>query len=204
MTRKITVRDYSLAAQLDKNEDGMVNFPASGFGFNRYGGVQESGLQEGVKNNKPFVENVGSGDHWLKPTTAASLFGLTNYLGKQGLTLSLGDMSTSNGSDPGSRSFHHGGHGHMGKRSGLDIDFRYIGNDGESYRGVMNDSRFNVGYNQMVYNSAYTFGFSWKNSYQGKSNLLDGVRTMSGHNNHGHLGLRTNPSNMLPYRPYGR
>ena len=195
---KVAVGGYGLVSQLKKNGDGLVKFPDSGDGFSSYGGVEKGGLSSGVKKGVSFTENVGSGDSFLKPETAAALFGVINELKGSGLSISLGDMSSSNGSDPanaGSGAFHHAGHGHMGKRSGLDADFRYIGGNGSSYQGVMSNSQFNVGNNKSVYDAAFRFGFDPKNTYQGTKGSIPGVKTMGGHNNHGHLGMKRNPSN---------
>ena len=189
---------YSMVAQLDKNEAGLVKFPDSGDGFTSYGAVEKGGVSSGVKKGAPFTENVGSGDSFVEPKTAAALFGVVNELKGQGLSISFGDMSSSNGSDPanaGSGTFHHAGHGHMGKRSGLDADFRYIGINGSSYQGEMNNQSFSINNNKSVYDAASRFGFDPKNTYQGTTGSVPGVKTMGGHNNHGHLGFKRNPSN---------
>lgn len=154
-----------------------------------------------------FNEEVGSGDHYLKPAAAAAFFGVIHELNGKGITISFGDMSSSNGSDPanaGKNTFHHAGHGHTGKRTGLDADFRYIDQDGKSYRGVMSDSRFSVENNTAVYNAAERFGFSHANTYQGKTGTIAGVKTMGGHNNHGHLGFKRHPTNVSQYLPYNQ
>jgi RHS repeat-associated protein len=172
---------YSERIRLEKNLDGYVNFPVGVLGSSRYGGVQEPGMKGG--------EEVGSGDHYLKPETAAGLIGLLYVAKQEGLSISMGDMSTSNGSDPGTDDFHHKGHGHMGKRSGLDIDFRYIGSDGTPFQGLITDEKFNSSKNQLFYVLAFWFGFDPKNTYQGKGGGLEGVKKMGGHDNHGHLGM---------------
>ena len=200
----MTITTYNLEATLNKN-NGLVKFPDKGDGFSSYGGVEKGGISSGVKKGIAFTENVGSGDSYLKPKTAAALYGVINELREKGITISFGDMSSSNGSDPangGKNTFHHAGHGHMGKRSGLDADFRYIGDNGNSYQGVMSDNRFNVGNNAAVYDAANRFGFDYRNTYQGSTGTIPGVRTMGGHNNHGHLGLMRNPTNFIMYKPY--
>jgi hypothetical protein len=117
---------YDHAAELPRNAQGLVQFPANGTGFERYGAVDAGGF------DRRTGENVGQGDHYLKPEAAAALFGLTRVLDDSGITMSLGDMSSSNGSDPWQEEWrtqrsdgHHRGHGHFGSRSGEDIDFRY-------------------------------------------------------------------------------
>ncbi len=201
----MVIRTYKLEAKLEKNSEGLVRFPDNGNGFTSYGAVEQGGYSTGVKNGKPFAENVGQGDNYLKPETAASLFGVVNNLRKQGIEISFGDMSSSNGSDPanaGINTFHHGGHGHTGKRTGLDADFRYIGEDGKSYQGVMSNSNFSISNNNAVYNAAKKFGFDYNNTYQGTTGTLQGVKTMGGHNNHGHLGAKLHPANIVLYKPY--
>lgn len=148
-------------------------------------------LMQGGTSTSP-AETVGQGDHYLKPETAAALFGLVNYLHSEyGFTISLGDMSSSNGSDPWQIGFkHHAGHGHLGKRSGLDVDFRYLNTDGNSFQSsnAFKSSSFSTLNNQRVYNAAATFGFT--KNYQGTSGSLTGVTKVGGHNDHGHLGLQ--------------
>jgi len=175
---------YTLEATLDKNESGLVAFPESGNGFSRYGMVDAGG-----QSTSP-PETVGSGDHYLKPEAAASLFGVINELRSQGITISLGDMSSSNGSDPwqlGQR--HHAGHGHNGKRSGLDADFRYINNNGSSFQSstATSSSNFSMSNNTAVYSAANRFGFT--KNYQGTAGKIPGVTKVGGHDDHGHLGL---------------
>lgn len=114
-------------------------------------------------------------------------------------------MSSSNGSDPWQRgSKHHSGHGHLGKRSGLDVDFRYLTTAGSSFQdgnrgpwvkvgksGYFNDmgsSRFSVSNNQTLYNVANIFGFT--RNYQGRNGNLTSIPGVGGHNDHGHLGLQ--------------
>ncbi len=177
---------YSLAGQLNKNDAGLVRFPASGTGFSRYGSSDAGGT-----STSP-AETVGQGDHYLQPETAAALYGLVNKLNTDfGFNLSLGDMSSSNGSDPWQPGFkHHAGHGHLGKRSGLDVDFRYLNSDGVSFQSsnAFKNSSFSSLNNQRVYDAAATFGFT--KNYQGTSGSLTGVTKVGGHNDHGHLGLQ--------------
>ncbi|OFY63019.1 MAG: hypothetical protein A3H98_10680 [Bacteroidetes bacterium RIFCSPLOWO2_02_FULL_36_8] len=182
---------FRLAGQLDKNNTGLVLFPNNGTGFERYGPLDAGG----TSINPP--ENVGQGDHFLRPETAAALFGLTNYLNTNNdFTVSFGDMSSSNGSDPWQISFvtvdddgHHRGHGHLGNRSGIDIDFRYLNTEGVSFQSnnAFNSTQFSTENNQTVYDVARTFGFTI--NYQGTSGNLTNVTRASGHNDHGHLGL---------------
>ena len=100
-------------------------------------------------------------------------------------------MSSSNGSDPWQPGFeHHAGHGHLGKRSGQDVDFRYLNTDGVSFQSsnAFNSNSFSSLNNQRVYDAAATFGFT--KNYQGTSGSLTGVTKVGGHNDHGHLGLQ--------------
>ncbi len=136
-------------------------------------------------------EDVGEGDHYILPITAACLLGLINVLSvKHGFNISFGDMSSSNGSDPwqaGSK--HHAGNGHRGKRSGIDVDFRYLNTDGVSFQSAnafKNDS-YSLENNQIVFDTAKIFGFDI--NYQGTSGNIVGPKKAGGHNDHGHLGL---------------
>jgi len=176
---------YRLVAQLDKNDAGLVEFPATGTGFNRYGPIDSGGT-----STNP-AETVGQGDHYLQPEVAAALFGLINYLNANyGFTLSLGDMSSSSGSDPWQAGFrHHTGHGHLGNRTGLDVDFRYLNTEGISFQSgnAFNSDQFSATNNQHVFDAARTFGFTV--NYQGTSGNLLNVTQARGHNDHGHLGF---------------
>jgi RHS repeat-associated protein len=187
---------YRHYATLEKNGEGLVKFPDSGDGFNRYGTVDKGG-EDPVKK-----ETRGEGDHYIKPGAAAALFGLSAELADSGIKIAYGDMSSSNGSDPGTGSGkHHSGHGHLGKREGLDVDFRYITKDGESFkdgqRGPYNSKtktvndmaspNFSLSKNQKVYDLANKYGFT--KNYQGSSGLINQVKVVKGHDDHGHLGL---------------
>lgn len=171
---------------MNKNDSGLVQFPENGIGFSRYGTIDAGGT-----TTSP-AEVVGQGDHYLQPETAAALFGLVNKLDTEfGIDISLGDMSSSNGSDPWQSGFkHHAGHGHLGKRSGLDVDFRYVNTDGVSFKSknAFNNSSYSSLNNQRVYDAATTFGFT--KNYQGTSGDLTGATKVKGHNDHGHLGLQ--------------
>jgi len=190
---------YRMTAQLNKNDAGLVQFPENGIGFDRYGTVDAGGA-----STSP-IETVGQGDHYLKPEGAAALFGLANRLHSDfGFDVSFGDMSSSNGSDPWQPgSSHHSGHGHLGKRIGLDADFRYLTTSGVSFQdgdrgpwvkvgkgGYFNDmgsTLFSAPNNQALYNTAKMFGFT--KNYQGDNGNLTSVTKLGGHNDHGHLGL---------------
>ena len=181
-----TETGYRLSGQLNRNDAGLVQFPGTGTGFSRYGTDDAGGV-----STSP-AETVGQGDHYLRPETAAALFGLVNDLNTTfGFDISLGDMSSSNGSDPWQPGFvHHAGHGHLGRRSGLDVDFRYLNTEGVSFQSAnaFNSNSFSSDNNQNVYDAAATFGFT--RNYQGTSGNLTGVTQAGGHNDHGHLGLQ--------------
>src|SRR5690606_5965305 len=84
----------TLIAQLERNDAGLVRFPDAGTGFNQYGTVDRGG------RDPKTGEDVGRGDHYLTPEAAASLFAVALSLEMHGITISFGDMSSSNGSDP--------------------------------------------------------------------------------------------------------
>lgn len=186
---------YTRVATLQRNGAGLVQFPATGTGFDRYGPVDAGG------NDRVRGENVGQGDHFLQPLTAAALFGTINVLhSDHQLTVSLGDMSSSNGSDPwqpGGR--HHDGHGHNGNRSGVDIDFRYLNNNGVSFQSATarSDTQFSVQNNQAVFDTARSFGFTtnYQGNIRGNNGEIRGATPNAIHNDHGHLGFnRANAS----------
>jgi hypothetical protein len=148
-------------------------------------------------------ERVGQGDRFVQPGVAAALFGLTTVLNQDyGITIALGDMSSSNGSDPWQPgSIHHGGHGHKGNRTGLDIDFRYVNGDGLSFQSTtaITDKQFSQKNNQTVYDRAKKFGFD--TNYQGTNGKLARVRKVAGHNDHGHLGFNPRATIFTVCRP---
>ena len=182
---------FVLVAQLERNKHGLVRFPASGYGFTSYNSGERGGYD-------PVTgENAGSGDHYLKPITAAALFGFTNQLkNDQGVTLALGDMSSSNGSDPWDSKYrradwngHHASHGHFGVGTGTNIDFRYVDGAGNSQRGNWseNPGLFDARKNQAVFDLAKKWGFT--KSLRGYNVPVHGTRAAKGHNDHGHLGF---------------
>ena len=177
---------FKLLYILEENVDGVVEIPASGNGFDRYAKLPDVG---GVSNG----ETVGKGDHYLLPSTAAALFGIINEINEKGWEIHLGDMSSENGSDPwGPGSKHHKGHGHLGTRKGLDIDFRYLNRSGKSYQGTNTSADFDKEKNKTVFNLAYLYGFRSNyctdvHSVFGE-NIL-GVKNISAHKDHGHFGL---------------
>ncbi len=167
------------------------SFQHRGDNFGRYGTVDAGG-----ESTNPS-ETVGSGDHYVTPETAAAIYGLVSSLNNDGLSIDLGDMSSSNGSDPWQAGFaHHSGHGHNGNRSGIDVDFRYLNNNGESFQSgnAFNSPSFSQNNNQTVYDTADRFGFTV--NYQGTSGNLTGPTQISNHNDHGHLGRANNNSNI--------
>lgn len=184
-------RVFSLVAQLEKNPYGLVKFPYKGYGFTSY----NSGERGGYDPNTG--ENVGSGDHYLLPVTAAALFGLTNQAkNDHGITIALGDMSSSNGSDPWDARLrsptwngHHSSHGHLGNGVGAHIDFRYVDRNGNSRRGnwAVNPGLFDRSKNQALFDLAKKWGFS--KSLRGYNAPIRHTRAAGKHNDHGHLGF---------------
>jgi RHS repeat-associated protein len=177
--------EYRELGTLQRNAAGLVEFPGEMDFFTRYGQVDRGGGDH------------GAGDHFVRPDVAAGLFGVAAVLkDDHGITMSFGDMSSSNGKDPwqpGSK--HHAGHGH-GSRSGVDVDYRYINGNGESFQSptARSDSQFSVSKNQTVYDTAKTFGFTenYQGNSPGKNTGLTGPKAVSGHNDHGHLGFSGN------------
>lgn len=177
--------EYRELGTLQRNADGLVEFPGEMDFFTRYGQVDRGGGDH------------GAGDHFVRPDVAAGLFGVAAVLkDDHGITMSFGDMSSSNGKDPwqpGSK--HHAGHGH-GSREGVDVDFRYINGNGESFQSATarSDSQFSVSNNQTVYDTAKTFGFTenYQGNSPGKNTGLTGPKPVGGHNDHGHLGFSGN------------
>ncbi|MEQ9120845.1 DUF6443 domain-containing protein [Fulvivirga sp.] len=209
-----TTGDYTLTATLTENSDGMVQFPASGNSFLRYG-TSDAGGTASVEEGGPEV--VGSGDHFVTPETAAALYGVVNEANKNGLIPSFGDMSSSNGSDPWQASYvkrdkagnvtftgHHAGHGHNGTRSGLDVDFRYFNTTGAAFQNstATTSNQFSLTNNQSFYDTAKKFGFT--RNYQGTNGSnISGASRVGGHNDHGHIGRGSNTLNILEikYKP---
>src|SRR5262245_34616779 len=65
---------YERVAGLTRNNQGLVQFPSTGLGFERYGAVDAGG------RDRITGEEVGQGDHFLRPEVAAGLFGLARVL----------------------------------------------------------------------------------------------------------------------------
>lgn len=189
--------DYIQLITLSSNGAGLVKFLSEGVMggntyFSRYGTVDSGG--------RSGSENVGQGDHYLLPIVAAALFGTAIVLRENhAITVSFGDMSSSNGSDPWSPGFqHHSGHGHRGSRSGLDVDFRYVNSRGLSFQGRNAARDMDIGKNTTIYTVAQRFGF--RNNYQGTQGRIPGVTKVRGHNDHGHLGFNPSAGNVQRYR----
>lgn len=175
--------EFKKITTLTKNSHGVVKFPDSGLGFDRYGGVDKGGSST--------KETVGTGDHYVLPKTAAALFGLTNDIYDRGWEIHFGDMSSQNGSDPWQKGYsHHAGHGHMGNRKGIDVDFRYLNKAGKSFHGLNTSSSFDNSKNKTVFELAYKYGFQ-KNYASGMSSYASfGVNPkVKAHYDHGHFGL---------------
>jgi hypothetical protein len=174
--------DFKKINTLTKNTFGLVKFPDSGSGFDRYSGVDTGG--------KSKIEDVGTGDHYLLPQTAAALYGILNETIDKKWELKFGDMSSENGSDPTSSpsdaDTHHAGHGHKGKQSGLNIDFRYLDTNGKSFQGLSSSKSFDDSKNKKFFEIAFKYGFN-KNYATGKE--YSGVNSKVGkHYDHGHIG----------------
>jgi hypothetical protein len=173
--------DFMKKYTLKKNSHGLLKFPASGDGFNRYGTVDKGGL------------NHGAGDHYLLPKTVASILGVINEIDEKGWEIHLGDMSSEDGKDPwqpGSK--HHSGHGGKKGRKGLDIDFRYLDTKGVSFHGNNSNSKFSKSKNKDFFEIAYKYGFG-KNYCTNMKTVLGenvkGVKDIGAHKDHGHIGL---------------
>ncbi|SCC30798.1 hypothetical protein [Gilliamella intestini] len=174
----------TLLYEFERNTHGMIEFPESGNGFRRYG-IIDAGGQSANPN-----EVVGHGDHYLKPWTVAALLGTIQEIYEQRWRIDFGDMSSENGSDPWQQGqSHHGGHGHLGRRSGLDIDFRYLDVNGRSFQGDRRSySNFDRNKNATIYQIAFEYGF--------RSNYATGLAEFAGvnssvqnHYDHGHWGF---------------
>ena len=191
-------KGYINKAELAKNENGLVEFPQSGYGFTSYNSFENGKNVEPGGSDNVVKEQTGTGDHWVQPIVAAALFGFTNQLKNDyGTTLALGDMSSSNGSDPwnpndlfGSNHGHHGGHGHFKDRTGLDIDFRYVDKNGVSQKTsfATKNNPLDKNKNQSIFDLAKKWGFT--ENYGGtKSGITGTIKNLGDHNNHGHLGF---------------
>lgn len=104
-------------------------------------------------------------------------------------------MSSENGSDPTSTpskaSSHHAGHGHKGKQSGLNADFRYLNKNRKSFQGVSSSDVFDDAKNKEFFTIALKYGFN-KNYASGKT--YSGVNSkVGGHYDHGHIGALSIP-----------
>ncbi len=161
------------------NDAGLVQFPASGDGFGRYGTVDEGG------------------DHYLKPKTAAALFGLVSEMHQDdsNFRVDFGDMSDETGGAPGGD---HQTHGGPRGYSGESIDYRYLDDNNQSFWGNASSQTSNDWNNMMFFSTAEQWGFG-KNYISNKNrgwnlklnnkNIIKypGAKQIGGHDNHGHL-----------------
>jgi hypothetical protein len=160
---------------LDINENGLVEFPSSGNGFDRYPPLDEGG------------------DHFLNPETAAALFGLVADMRQsdENFRVDFGDMSNSEGKAPGGD---HKTHGGPKGYSGDCIDFRYLNKSNQSYQGLSTESYFSPINNFLFLQKAGAWGFtknyiSDQNVWNYKPNVAmnPNGKKIPKHNNHGHL-----------------
>jgi len=158
---------------LEINDDNLVEFPSSGDGFNRYGDEDEGG------------------DHYLKPKTAAALFGLVTELHQDDndFRVDIGDLSDSQGGAPGGD---HQTHGGPRGYSGECVDYRYLDGNNQSYQGYATDRRFNLFNNTVFVGTAKAWGFevNYSSDIMLPINLrinIDGATPRADHRNHGHL-----------------
>ncbi|MBP8966400.1 MAG: hypothetical protein KBG33_03260 [Paludibacteraceae bacterium] len=127
---------------LEINDNGQVLFPEAGFGFNRYGSVDENG------------------DHYLTPEAAAATLGLVTEVALSeysGTKISFGDMSDSNG---GAHGGNHDSHGGKNGGSGNCIDYRYTDENFVSRQGTAKSSWFNAQTNKGFLDYAKDWGFT--------------------------------------------
>ena len=160
---------------LEVSDDGLVKFPDSGNGFERFGKEDEGG------------------DHYLNPETAAATFGLVTEMTQKhdnDFSVSFGDMSNATGGAPGGDHKTHGGEKGY---SGDCIDYRYLDGNSQSYQGKATDANFSAANNQTFLEAAGKWGFS-KNYISNKDVWKAGGLPLSvngkgigGHNDHGHL-----------------
>lgn len=193
--------------ELTINDSGLVLFPDDGDGFGRYGAVDEGGTDNVVRPRRA-EEVVGQGDHYLMPLTAAALFGVTQEVNSRNWNVDFGDMSSENGSDPWQESYvttsnrnrsrgHHAGHGHLGRRSGLDVDIRYLDDNGNSFQGTINNANFNDANNVTLFQIAFDYGFH-SNYATTKSHYAGVNPNVGNHLDHGHWGLgNINPQTII-------
>ena len=158
-----------------KDNVSLVEFPASGIGFTRYGDI-----------------DVG-GDHFIQPSAAAALFGAVNeiYEYDSSIIIQFGDMSSFDGGKPG---IAHTG-GKTSHLNGRNVDIRYIRTDRQLSRVEVDDTSFDKESNQILVNSLRKFGFKDILSYErSKDNwLLQNTRSYKGHHHHLHIqGFRPN------------
>jgi len=131
-------------AQLDKHKsaDGttdLVDFPAQGDGFSRYGQVDPGG------------------DHSVQPLVAAALFGAVNEITTNDPSIkpSFGDMSAESGAKPGE--VHNGGS--LSHLDGKNVDVRLISTDNANAGTTVNSPTFDKDRNQTAANAYNKFGF---------------------------------------------
>ncbi|WP_229809306.1 glycoside hydrolase family 19 protein, partial [Aquimarina muelleri] len=190
---------FKKVATLTKNGYGLVKFPETGDGFGSYSNGDPGGIDPNARKRKSgntiytTTEHQGKGDRYLLPKTAACLFGMASELGILGYTVDFGDMSSENGSDPGKPGSHHSGHGHLGKRIGLDVDFRYVNSNKKSVQGKFTGSWFDFDKNKKIFEVAKKYNFIV--NYSTKTTLIDltvvsGTRHAAKHDDHGHLGIK--------------
>ncbi len=165
--------DKAFLGYAPKNENGLVRFPFSGYGFTRYGGTDDD--TDGGSN--------GLGDHWANPEVAAALMGAAyqwHLNAGNAAPIQFGDMSGSTGLTPNDK--------HTSHRNGMNIDVRYIRTDGLLQPVTVNDVQYDYDLNQRLVNTFQRWGFGSIYSYKNtKGCQLEGTTQFKGHDNHLHL-----------------
>ena len=200
----VILKDGSVVStqSLAVNEFGLVQFPASGPGFGRYGtedaarikNGETTGCEEGTTTTNQI--NVGPGDHYLRPDVAAALFGLSSEIASlNGARVDFGDMSNAWGMAPGDDHKTHGGgskSNYVSIFSGTSIDYRYLNSSFQSYQGNATDGQFHKFTNIAFLYLAGEWGFN-KNYISNKKEIWNmgpievNGKKIGGHNDHGHL-----------------
>jgi RHS repeat-associated protein len=163
-----TITTYNL----EINDNGQVLFPESGFGFNRYGPIDDGG------------------DHFLSPETAAATLGFVTEVALSeysGAKISFGDMSNNEGGAPGGN---HQTHGGKKGGTGVCIDYRYTNENFVSKQGTAKSSWFDAQTNKSLLDYAKNWGFT-KNYISPQKNVWKNLsvngKPLKKHDNHGHL-----------------
>lgn len=147
----------------EKNNKGLIDFPAKSEGIVRYG------------------PNDKKGDHWVNPKLAAILFGVGKLRKDNGQSeIQIGDLSNSEAVSPNTS--------HKSHKNGNNADIRLVREDEKNLPTNVNNPNFSLEKSQELVDQLKLFGAKTILSYPNNEGIiLKGTTMYPGHKDHLHI-----------------